>query len=65
MEWNLIQVCIIMAKFFLGSWMSCTCVYALHPSQQVFSHVGTISVLPGLNQYLVEDKVFPSMQCLQ
>ena len=27
------------------------CVDALHPSQQFFSHVGTISYLPGLNQY--------------
>ena len=27
------------------------CVDALHPSQSFFSHVGTISCLPGLNQY--------------
>ena len=27
------------------------CVDALHPSQQFFSHVRTISCLPGLNQY--------------
>ena len=29
----------------------------LHPSQQFYSHVVTISYLPGLNQYLAEDKV--------
>ena len=28
------------------------CFDALHPSQQFFSHVGMISCLPGLNQYL-------------
>ena len=27
------------------------CVDALSPSQQFFSHVGTISCLPGLNWY--------------
>ena len=32
-------------------------VDALHPSQQLFNHVGTISCLPGLNQYKEEDKV--------
>ena len=58
MEWNLIQVSIIMAKFFLGSYMSLTCVYALHPCRQFFSNVRTISFFPWLNQYLVEDKVY-------
>ena len=33
------------------------CVDALHPSQKYFSHVETISSLPGLNQYSAEDKV--------
>ena len=27
------------------------CVDALHPSQQYFSHLGTISCPPGLKQY--------------
>ena len=31
---------------------------SLHPSQQFFSHAGT--GLPGLNQYLAQDKVFCS-----
>ena len=31
------------------------CVDSLHPSQQVFSHVGTC--LPVLNNYQAEDKV--------
>ena len=31
--------------------------YALCPSQQFFTHVRTISCLPGLNQYLAGDKV--------
>ena len=33
---------------------------SLFPSQQIFSHVATISSLPWLNQYLAEDKVFCS-----
>ena len=33
------------------------CFDALHHSQQFFSHAKTISCLPGLNQYLVVDKV--------
>ena len=33
---------------------------ALHPSQQYFSHVVSISCLPGLNQYLAADKVIKS-----
>ena len=37
--------------------MMLVCVDALHPSQQLFSHVGMISCLPGLNQYQAEDKV--------
>ena len=27
------------------------CVVALLPSQQFFNYVGTISILPGMNQY--------------
>ena len=30
---------------------------ALRPSQQFFSHVGTISCLSGFNQYLAADKM--------
>ena len=37
--------------------LSLVCFDALHPSQQTFSHVRTISCLPGLNQYWVVDKV--------
>ena len=33
-------------------------VVAFHPSQQFLGHVGTNSRLPGLIQYLAEDKVF-------
>ena len=33
----------------------CLCL-ALSPSQQLFSHVKTISCLPGLNRYKAEDK---------
>ena len=33
------------------------CVDPLCPSQQFFSYVRTISCIPGLNQYLAEDKV--------
>ena len=33
----------------------------LNPSQQFFSHVGTIFCLPGLNQYYAVDK----MSCLK
>ena len=32
------------------------CVEALHPSQQFFSHVRTVSSLGGLNQYKEVDK---------
>ena len=31
------------------------CVDALRPSQKIFSHVGTISCLPGIEQYLSYD----------
>ena len=33
------------------------CIAALNPIEQFFSHVGTFSSLPGLNQYEIEDKV--------
>ena len=33
------------------------CVDALCPSQEFFSHVMTISYLPGFNQYLEANKV--------
>ena len=33
------------------------CFDALHPRKQFFSHVKTISYLPGLNQYLEANKV--------
>ena len=50
------------------------CFDALHPRKQFFSHVKTISYLPGLNQYLEANKVPaqghnkgtpPQMMCLQ
>ena len=36
---------------------SFVCVDAVCPSLQFFSHVGTISCPPGLNQHLAEDVV--------
>ena len=40
------------------------CFDALQPSQQFFSHVRSLSCLPGLNQYKAEDKVSCSrIQC--
>ena len=33
------------------------CVDTLHPSQQSFSHVGTISCFPGVNQYISKQRI--------
>ena len=45
-------------SFFLNSFCSGSifrgtfvCVDSLHPGQKIFSHVRTISCVPGLNQY--------------
>ena len=43
------------------------CVDAfIHPSQQFYSHIVTISCLPeGLHQYLAEDKVYVYFHCVK
>ena len=39
------------------AFMNGFCGGGLHPSQQFYSHEGTFSCLPVLNQYLAEDEV--------